>query len=325
MKWNFPINRKNIPINRNTIKHIKFKVNGIFKALDPNEQIAIFCDPRGGSTWLAQTLKTIPQSFILNEPLHLTNFSKLRKLKFYWQQYIPENVEWKEAKEFLYKMQSGKTFSYALCSLNNTKELIDTQLFILKFIRGKALLPWYVKQFDLKYSPIFMIRHPIAMAASQMSHSAWNYQFGVFELPDSPYVDIYKLHLPFLSSLKTKAEQGIARWCIGNNIVLRNKANNKSWISVNYESMLLNPKDEFQKIFDRWNLNVPEDLMRNVTKASATTVNKKKIKVEEQLTNWKNFFSKQEIDRFLMILDYFEVDYYRLDPLPLIDAAKVSA
>lgn len=315
--------KKIIPFGRNDVKGLKYKIPGLLKSFDPHQSITLFCDPRGGSTWLAQTLKAIPNSLLLNEPLHLNNDSELRKMKFYWQQYIPEEVDWRAARAYFAMLQSGQRYSYGLCSLNSVKELVQADILVLKIIRGKALLPWYVKQFNFKYTPLFIVRHPFAVVASKLAHPAWQYTFKRFELPDSPHLDIYQAHLPFLQSLETKAEQILARWCIGNNVVLHHSQNDKAWITMNYEDLILDPQKQFTLLFERWGMPMPDTLMERINRPSSTTVGNKSIETQNLLQGWKAKLEKTQIDRLQEVLAYFGVDYYGQDSLPLIPADQV--
>ena len=132
--------------------------------------------------------------------------ASLRKIGFSWRQFIPEHEKWDDAKIAIHSIMNGKTLNYALCNLNSVPETLKANQIILKFIRGKALLPWYVNQFKLKFKPLVLIRHPFAIAASLLKHPAWSYDFKRFEIPNSPYNHFYKTHFRFLASLQTKEE-----------------------------------------------------------------------------------------------------------------------
>lgn len=304
-------------------KNLTYKTISRFKHLDASNAISLFCDPRGGSTWLAETLNAISNSAIIDEPLHLKNMKSLRDMEFSWRQYIPEDANWPEAKTFFKKVLIGKKLNAGTCYRNTPLEVIRSQQIILKIVRGKALLPWYVKNFSFKYKPIFVIRNPFAVAASQLNHNAWNYDFQPFQIPSSPFNEFYKPHDSFLKSLKTKEEQLTALWCMTNNIVLNHPQNNQSWISINYENLILNPNQYFQNIFDIWGLEIPQTLYSKIQKPSSTTVGKSQIEPERLLIDWQQKLSSTQIDRLQNVLDYFGVTHYNQEVLPLIPANKV--
>ncbi len=91
------------------IKNIPYRIAANTKNFAPQSAISLFCDPRGGSTWLAETLNCIPKSTIIDEPLHLGNIKKNSHLKFGWRQYIPEEEPWPLAKQYISKVLRGKT------------------------------------------------------------------------------------------------------------------------------------------------------------------------------------------------------------------------
>ncbi len=168
-----------------------------------------------------------------------------------------------------------------------------------------------------------LVRHPFAVVTSMLHHGAWDYSFKKFEIPEGPFNDFYQQHEPFLYSLKTKEEQLTALWCMTNNVVLRHPQNNQSWITVNYENMVLDPMQHFQMIFKKWNLEIPKELSARILTPSATTVGKQKIVPEQLLSDWKNKLSAEQVNRLQKVLDYFEVDYYGDDIMPLFPANGV--
>lgn len=308
---------------KQTIKDLPFQAIAKTKSLDPRQAILLFNDPRGGSTWLAETLNHIPQSLIIDEPLDLTNSQAINKLKFAWRQYIPEAADWPEAKLFFEKILKGQLLNAGLCYRNSISEAIAANQLILKIIRGKALLPWLVNQFDFKYKPLLVIRHPFALAASQLAHSAWDYKYQKFSLPQSPHLEFYQKHISYLEKLESKEEQLTALWCMTNNVALKNAKNNIAWKTINYEDFVLQPERIFQEIFAEWELPLPTSLIENILQPSSTTVGKAQIQPEQLLSDWQNKLSEKQIDRLSRVLDYFEVDYYGQDIMPLIPAHKV--
>ncbi len=185
------------------------------------------------------------------------------------------------------------------------------------------LLPWLSEQFEFKYKPIVLVRHPFAMVSSMMKHSGWNYEFSKFKIPDSPHIGFYEKHTHFLSSLESKEEQLVALWCMGNNHVLNHPKNNINWISVNYENLILEPENQFDTLFKTWGIAMPDDFMIRLKNPSSTTVRKKSIEPIAQLENFKTTLSINMLNRLKAVLNYFEVDYYNEGVMPTIPASKI--
>jgi hypothetical protein len=72
------------------------------KRFDPCSHFMIFGEPRGGSTWLAETLcALIPSTAMLWEPINPQDVKALREIGFGSRQYIPEHADWNDAKDYL--------------------------------------------------------------------------------------------------------------------------------------------------------------------------------------------------------------------------------
>ena len=137
-----------------------------FKHFQPSSNFLIFSEPRGGSTWLSQMIRTIPKTAVIWEPINPRIYSELRGMKFGWRQFIPDNEVWPEAEDFLLQILSGKKLSYHTTSHSNIDQFINAERLIIKFCRGHAILPWLTKRFDLKFKPIYLVRHPFAVVSS---------------------------------------------------------------------------------------------------------------------------------------------------------------
>ncbi|MEQ8552416.1 MAG: hypothetical protein RIC53_07150 [Cyclobacteriaceae bacterium] len=187
---------------------------------------------------------------------------------------------------------------------------------LVKICRGNRLLPWLTKQYEFKYKPIYMIRHPFAVVDSQLKQGGWDANWKSFKLPDSPYVDFELKHADFLGSLESKEELLTANWCISNKQTLENVRHGVDWINVKYESLFLNPEDNLKIIFDQWNLELPDkiDFSKN-SRTSLGTYTKDKMK---QLSKWKTHFDSQQIDQMLRVVDYFQIKQYSDAVLPEI-------
>lgn len=282
------------------------------------DNILLFSSPRSGSTWLAELINTLPDTAMLWEPLHLLNVKEFRELGFGWRQHIPENEQWKEAEETFEKLFKGEFLNFWLSSREFPLKFCTAERMVIKFVRANGMLAWLTKTFKFKKAPVYLLRHPFAVAASQMKEGSWDDEFKGYEIPEVPFNKIYSEHISFLSSLKAKQEKMVANWCINNKIVLENSRNDKDWITLHYENLLLNPEEELQRIFNRWGLPMPDGILGRVRRASSTT--KETIfqkDLEAQLSKWQPFFKVEEIERMQKVLDYFEIKVYSDKVLPI--------
>lgn len=278
---------------------------------DPLENIIIFSDPRGGSTWITEMVMQIPKTTVLWEPLHLTEVEHFTKLNFSWRQHIPEYEEWPEAENAFEQVLRGKVLNEWTCRLSSPLQLFSSERMIVKFVRANAMIPWLTRTFDFKYTPIHLVRHPFAVVASQLNYGSWDYEFDGFKIPNTPYNDIYLKHAGFLSKIETKEEALVATWCITNMIPLTNTRNNVDWLTIFYEDLIVDPEREMNRIFSRWNLSVPDTVYEMMRKASSTTKDATfELSIDEQLSKWKTVFSTEQLQKMQDVLNYFDVKVY---------------
>lgn len=282
---------------------------------ETSKHVLLFSDPRGGSTWLAEVLCKATQKPMIFEPLHLKNVSKVRKIGFGWRQHIPEDANWPEAKSFFQNLFSGKIINWWLAQMSPRDVLVNSDSAVIKFCRGSMLLPYLVKNFKFDLLPVYMVRHPFGVVASQLKHGSWSHTDEFFQLPDTKYNDIYKLHQSYLESLASKTELMTAHWCITNAAVLNHAENNRKWITIYYEDMVTSPKEVLNEVFNRWNINPNFDHL-DIEKRSKTALSETKIDPEVQISSWQNFFSELEIDKMLDVLKHFEISVYSKDIYP---------
>lgn len=270
--------------------------------------ILIFSDPRGGSTWLAETLASLPNSFIYWEPLAL-NVSEVKNLGFGWRQHIPYDAKWPEAKKLFDEILSISIINeWTTQKIENSKLVGNGELPIVKVCRGNHLLEWLVGQYNFKYKPIYLVRHPLAVIASQLKQGGWDYTFNGFQIPKMKFNDHYLQHEEFLSDIKTKEEALLATWCITNKNLLEKESD--KWVKVYYEDLVLNPIEISEDIFFKLGLQQPRKLQHILAKWSSTTVEGDVYDPAKQLRKWTSNFSPVHLARFQEILDHFEVKTY---------------
>lgn len=293
---------------------VKVKIYDLLSALhdfNPEDSIVLFCDPRGGSTWLAETFNKVTNTMIVDEPFHLNNSPYLEDMYFSWRsQFITINEDRGDVYDYLIKLKKGKALTRNMCLRNTVREVIGAKQSILKIIRGKTFLPWYVNRFPTHQKPILMIRNPFAMVASMLSHPSWDYPFKQFTIPNAPNVEIYEKHINFLRSLKTKEQQLASFWCINNLVPWIDNMNQDKWILIFYEHIARDPEHLFSYIYKEWHKPMPDILLKNITKASSSNVDSRAIDKENQFTKWRNYLSDEQINLIQEVLDYFQIKVY---------------
>ena len=276
----------------------------------PKENLLIFSSPRGGSTWVAELIYSIPNTVILWEPLFQKGIGPFKELGFSWHQFIPEHEHWHEAEGAFKDLFRGKILNPHTCYITPVWKFATADKMIIKFCLGNTLLPWLVRRFEFHYDPVYIVRHPFSVVASQLKHGAWDHISQV-RIPECRYNKLYTDHSAFISKIKTKEEALITTWCLTNSVPLRSRHNNKKWITVFYENLLREPKSEIDRIFNRWGIDLPPGIIEKARQPSRSDKNLElKENAEMQLSKWKTYFNKDKILKMSAVLKYFNIEQY---------------
>ena len=291
-------------------------VIGRLCTFSPEDALVILAEPRGGSTWLAQVINTIPDTAVLWEPIaHARAF---RRLSFASRQFIPRHADWPAAENAFGRVFQGRTVNHCTCKLSSPMSFLYADKLLVKFCRANALAPWLTRVFNFRYTPVLLLRHPFAVAASQLRHPAWAAQPSQYTIQSGRYRHHQEEHACFLSTLDTKAEMLVAIWCLSNLVPLRTPLDERNWMTVHYEDLLLGPAQEIDRIFDAWDLPVPDRALHQTSIPSVTTQYRafRKSGVDRQLTKWRRRFAESEIAALKRVLDHFEINVYSTALMP---------
>ena len=290
-------------------KHVRNKTRFNIKS-----NILLFSDPRGGSTWFSKCLVTALDKPLIWEPLHVRNVKELKSLNFGWREYVEENSDDPNVKDFFLKLFEGKLTSDWLYQYTSFKHLYFSNSAIFKICRGNQMIPYLINNFEFQYKPIYLVRHPFAVVASQLKQGGWSNvspQMNVENIKKDP---LKSPHEEFLVSLKTKEEVLTANWCLTNKISLDHKFNNKKWITITYEEFIEDTKFTFERLEKEWNKFLDINKI-DFNKNSFTSIDNV-ANSEKQLTKWKSQFSHVQIEKMLKVLNYFKIDLYNKDLFP---------
>ena len=316
-------------MSEQSIKIMKYLDKIMFvnrKKVDIHDTIAIFGTPRSGTTWLMEIFETIPEYTYLFEPISPIYSTEAFDVGFTSRTYYPYNVEWSEGEKFLKEIFSGHKFGF-LSSYQFKPEIIMRRLLskklIVKFIRLNRLLPWIAKRFELR-GIFFIIRHPCAVIASQLKTDVFGYHpssppyTGIFPQIKSVLDEASKIEgldpslLNRLKNIKTREEILAAVWCLDNYVPL-SMPKPYPWTTIIYEKLVLDGKNEINRIFNKIDEKVPQSAFRLLREPSMLTMkNDFKVvgKTKEQSAKWKIILSDDQIKRILSIVSDFGLDFY---------------
>ena len=319
------LTRQVIKLNRTLrgtiLQHKKFGIKDV---------LLIVSSPRGGSTWLTEIINNLPDTAINWEPFH-PRAGAVPALFEYGSDldFDLANVDAKLNSHILDALTARlySNFTMQFCSL---KDCWAAATLITKSIRITAALPWICDTYEFALRPLYLVRHPIPTALSHLK------AFGQrcthprdFFLPSAIKRDSkWPKYLKYLQSLQSPLELEVAIWCINNFETLRIEHEQKKWMTIYYEQLLMNPKTEFVKILDAIGQNGSKIKQEDIDflRPSQTDMDRDMAKNgEAQLRKWQGKLARQELTRIQKILDEFNIIEYNVDSaLPLTNTAEVE-
>lgn len=300
----------------------------------PSNTVALFAQPRSGSTWLAELLQAIPESITLNEPLWRgflrTNgcmpppssgrVDEIRKLSFYYFQPIPEQASWPEAELFFDRLFRGGVCKLGLYDLNSFTKLLKGQNFVVKFCYGNLLFHWLLARFDIK--PIVLTRHPCAVVASQLQHFAWAdiRKEPVFQIANFRHNHYFIQYFDVLKHIHTPEGILAAFWAINTRAIQEAHQHSTPWYSLTYEKLLLNRETEITKLFHWMGKEIPSDIFEKSGKASVSSSQKSRLILEKgkpdlQLGKWQQELNQRQRSNIMAIVKDIGINYYSANEL----------
>jgi hypothetical protein len=303
---------------------------------DPRKTIIVSGTPRGGTTWLAETLAQTPGYLHLFEalaPSHVAvTLAKAPVMLHSWEPLCPfgaygtpgVGAELYVMPNYLLYQHIQRTiagqiqFSEYFSLRNALHNLKFVKRLVVKFIRGNLLLYWILKEFDLKGALI--IRHPCAVVASQL------HQRDVGEMTPDPHwferIRIYQLPIyeqfdpafaKVIHSVKTTEELLALEWCIRTIVPLR-QPKPHPWFLTTYEGLVEDMK-EWEKLCSYLDCPVPsEDAIK---RPSSTYQKKGQVgSLGASIEKWRRKLSEKQIDDILRICSEMGVDFYDKTPYP---------
>jgi len=301
------------------------------RVISPQNTLCLFCQPRGGSTWLAEIFLHISNSILIDEPLwrgkvnvpfkkpdHYTRkVPKISDLDFFFNQYIPEDVDWPEARMAFEDILSGRVISIGLYNEGGLKKLKNGNYYITKFCYANLLLPWLIDRFD--FNAILLTRHPCAVVASQLKYPVWR-DINIEEfrkIDDFRFNQIYYSALEKVGKIDSKEKYLALQWALGFKHTAMNPRNNKRWLTISYEGLLNNYSHEIERISNRFSFDLDNLNIDSSTPSKSTQPTSLKYMEEgQQLSSWKKELTGKQISTIFNVLEKFDIDIYTKEVEP---------
>jgi len=306
------------------------KSNASQLTFNSRNTIALFCNPRGGSTWLSDLISLFGNSASANEPEFRgpiktdgvmphqvkKGVDGFEELNFWYYQPIPENDEWPEAVDFMTRLLNREIMPLSVWFQNDIEKIPDAELFIYKFCYANLFLPWFCDHFDV--SKVLLLRHPCSVVTSQLAHGNWEEYVKAetmpFLIPDCRNKEFFMQYEDVIKSVKYPEENLAAMWALTMVNTVMHPYNDIKWVTVSYESLVINPEKQLNRIADRLGFDLELDKnSKSVFRKPSFTTNeftKDDISTNSQLTRWKSMLTPVQISRILNIIKEFGIDFY---------------
>jgi hypothetical protein len=198
-------------------------------------------------------------------------------------------------------------------TLNYTtfKSIVYSNNTLTKFVHGTLLLPWIINNMRLDYKPIYIVRHPIAIALSQIKGGIdMKKEMMSDKVFGQLYPDSHQQYLEFIIGLTSSLEKLVAMWCLNLKYLIEHTSPSDKLIFIYYEDLLMNPLNELKKICALWRIDL-DTASLDFRKPSKTDFHKQ-LKQEpiEQLSKWQHDVSETDKNKVQDVLDYFKVNLY---------------
>lgn len=287
------------------------------KRFEAEDAILLSCDPRSGSTWLSEMLCAARPSAVIWEPFHLDKAPRVRELGFSWRQYIPPEADWPEAEEVVRGILSGAYINQWTGWASPVSDFIRAERLLVKCCRANGFLPWMLRRVKFRKKPIHFLRHPFAIAASQMKMGNFSTSGMDEVLSQGKYTECFSESARFIRSLTSDEERIVAMWCLIHKPALNDPFTQKNAIRMHYETLKIDPEKELVRLFSAWGEELPEAVLAQVRKASRMTVDGSLLDDSAaQVGKWRQAFSDKQISRLTRVMDEFSITTYGESSFP---------
>lgn len=293
------------------------------KHYDMKNTIVVASSGRGGSTWLAEIIGSLPGYPLIYEPLNRRRYREEKYIKYGLNDiYIPDSRK----QIYLQQLFTGANFAPNLVSLNHFRldQFLGFQGFVVKFIKANLLLYWMLRQFPVR--AIFMVRHPCAVISSQLSNRYWraarsrDWASWFDELSHKPSWQELMANYPHLAELSRRVkttEEGFAFTWAMNNYVPLSQPKPHPWYLTTYERLALEGEREVDRLFQFLGKATPVGAYERLGVPSFSTQADSNIALgRNKLTGWKKKLTPQQIDTILNIVHQVGINFYSDDIEP---------
>ncbi|MCA8997191.1 MAG: hypothetical protein KDA80_09395 [Planctomycetaceae bacterium] len=289
-------------------------LNQTCRGIDPRQTLVIAGSNRSGTTWVQETIASIPGAVTVFEPCHVDVIEQARSAGLHKLTYRPADADWPEGEEYFRNVLSGRHWHWYTAFINSPSQCLRPERLVVKFIHANGLIGWLASTFEIP-PPLVLVRHPCAVISSVLNLK-WDLEGTRQILLQSELVRTSTELTRYIEGLATPLEQLTARWCLENAVLFKMPRPLPAQL-VTYESVVLGGSAAMVEILNRWGVEPPASLSEAFAKESRLSAQNRTYKnAQHRLSKWKSERSSEEVRTILRMLNDFGLDFYSEAAVP---------
>lgn len=284
------------------------------------KDIFLFATARGGSTWMMEIMASQPGIKYYDEPVNIRRPNVQRTGVFRdWLDIMPDGRRGEDILQFFLDLQKNR-YGYLNPAPFRRNYRLKTDRIVFKLHALEHMINELKERCNGQV--LFLLRHPIPTTLSRHEFPRLE-RFLLSCYHRSEYLDDHQINEAWNLYCKgSKLQRGILSWCFENFIPLLH-ADQKDWLILTYEELLLNPEKLCQTMST--SLDLPRiDLMLHALNTPAANIKMSKqetlailderdeqVRRRNLVTKWKSKVSEAEERSCFDILSLFGLDTYQ--------------
>lgn len=290
------------------------RMGDCFRSPRKDNTYLISGSPRGGTTWLAESMARALHTRRLRwEPLQDGNNALPESLRISKRPFIePNSVIAEQEVKFFDELMNGKQANAHLLRLRqrplNLFALFQDSPLLVKFVRGNGVLGYLHQRYKIP-KPVVIIRHPCAVVASQLHMGNWD---------DHPHINhvILERHPRIKAAMsgdKSLHERLAITWACD---VLAAREHSGHIHIIYYEHLVQQGAKALAPVLDDWGL--PPTGMDEALQIPSSTIHgwTDLNSVSGKLQRWKGDLSVAMVDDILATVEFMGVNEYGREGFP---------
>lgn len=271
--------------------------------------------PRSGSTWLGKMLALPAGVHYFHEPFHPARNIPTSPVRDFFQ-YLPAGDDDSDPAA-AFHAYLNRVLEYrvgGLFDVGNIRNARKVRFFYQPLLRAYRkvfpkrplikdppmllALPWLYEQLDAEM--VIIVRHPAAFVASCKKMN-WGFGFRTF----LEQKELMKDHLhSFEKEMKAMegksasiTEQACLFWKIMHYVIDGYREKYPDWIFVKHEDLSARPVEEFEKLYEKLNLDFSPSVRHKINTFTRATKSGRLVRdSKKNIAAWKEKLSVEEID-----------------------------